>query len=76
MGDYGKLKNEQRFDSVSKRVSTNLHDKLRKCVDNLDICMTPVDGDIEFVKFVLSNACNISDKIRLSVNLNQNRQSY
>lgn len=57
---------EERFDSVSKRVSTNLHDKLRKCVDNWDICTTPVDGVIEFVKlvknkgyriFVLSNAC-------------------
>ena len=67
MGDYGELKNAERFDGVSKRVPEYLHDKLRKVVDNWDICMSPVDGAKEFCKlakekgykvYVLSNACN------------------
>ncbi len=67
MGDYGELKNAERFDGVSKRVPEYLHDKLRECVDNWDICMSPVDGAHEFCKlakekgykvYVLSNACN------------------
>lgn len=67
MGDYGELKNAERFDGVSKRVPEHLHDKLRECVDNWDICMSPVDGAHEFCKlakekgykvYVLSNACN------------------
>jgi len=67
MGDYGELKNAERFDGVSKRVPEYLHDKLREVVDNWDICMSPVDGAHEFCKlakekgykvYVLSNACN------------------
>lgn len=67
MGDYGTLKNAERFDGVSKRVPEYLHDKLRECVDNWDICMTPVEGAQEFCRlvkdkgykvYVLSNACN------------------
>lgn len=67
MGDYGTIKNAERFDGVSKRVPTHLHDKLRACVADWDICMKPVNKAQEFCKtvrdkgynvYVLSNACN------------------
>ena len=67
MGDYGTITNAERFDLISKRVPEHLHDKLRECVDNWDICMKPIEGAQEFCKnirdkgynvYVLSNACN------------------
>ncbi len=67
MGDLGVLTNAERFDGVSKRVPEHLHSKLRECVDNWDICMTPVENAREFCKtakskgykmYVLSNACS------------------
>lgn len=67
MGDYGTITNAERFELISKRVPPHLHDKLRECVDNWDICMKPIAGAQEFCKsvrdkgynvYVLSNACN------------------
>ena len=67
MGDYGTIKNAERFAGVSKRVPVHLHKKLKECVDNWDICMKPIAGAQEFCRevrdkgynvYVLSNACN------------------
>ncbi len=66
-GDLGEIKNEERYDGVSKRVPKRLHDRLKQCVDGWTVCMTPIKGAKEFVQYVkdqgykiyvLSNACN------------------
>lgn len=65
-GDLGHITNTERFVGVSKRVPEKMHGKLKECVENWDICMTPVRGAQEFCKwakeagyqlYVLSNAC-------------------
>lgn len=52
MGDRGDITNAERFDLVKKRVPEKLHDKLRKCVENWDVCMLPVKGAGEFMAYV------------------------
>lgn len=65
MGDRGDITNAERYNLVKKRVPEKLHDKLRKCVEDWDVCMVPVEGAIEFMAYakekgygmyVLSNA--------------------
>lgn len=67
MGDEGKITNGQRFELVKGRVPERLHQKLKLCVENWDMCMKPVEGAVEFVNkvkeegygiYILSNACN------------------
>ena len=67
MGDEGKITNDGRYDLVKKRVPERLHCTLKLVVENWDMCMEPVEGALEFYKFVkekeyrtfvLSNACN------------------
>ena len=67
MGDEGKITNGQRFELVKERVPERLHRTLKLVVENWDMCMEPVEGALEFYKFVkekeyhtfvLSNACN------------------
>ena len=52
MGDRGDITNAERFDLVKKRVPEKLHEKLRKCVENWDMCMLPVKGAGEFMAYV------------------------
>ena len=65
MGDRGDITNAERYNLVKKRVPENLHDKLKKCVENWDVCMVSVEGAGEFMAYakqkgyglyVLSNA--------------------
>lgn len=67
LGDLGTITNAERFAGVSRHVPKYLHGKLKECVDNWDICMTPVRGAQEFCEaakskgygiYVLSNACS------------------
>lgn len=67
MGDYGQITNSERYDRIKERIPQFLHNKLKECVDNWDICMVPIEGAQEFcgkVKeqgykiYVLSNACS------------------
>lgn len=67
MGDEGKITNGQRFEMVKERVPERLHRTLKLVVENWDMCMEPVEGALEFYRFVkekeyhtfvLSNACN------------------
>lgn len=67
-GDLGIITNEQRYDGVSKRVPDRLHEGLKICVEQWDVCMIPVDGAGEFCRYVrekgygiyvLSNACSL-----------------
>ena len=52
-GDFGIIKNSERFDGVSQRVPSRLHPALRECVENWDICMVPVEGAVDFCRFPL-----------------------
>ena len=67
-GDLGLINNSQRYDGVSRRVPERLHKGLKRCVEEWDICMVPVDGAKEFCgyirqrgygMYVLSNACSM-----------------
>lgn len=67
-GDLGYIKDAERFQEVSKRVPERLHEALKKCVLEWDMCMHPVPGAKDFCEeakreglrlYVLSNA---SDK--------------
>ena len=67
MGDLGEITNAERYDRVKERVPEHLHSKLKKCVEEWDVCMIPVEGAIEFCNkvredgygvYVLSNACS------------------
>ena len=51
-GDLGYITNEQRYDGVSRRVPPRLHERLRACVEGWDFCMVPLDGAVEFCRFV------------------------
>lgn len=65
-GDLGIITNAERFAGVSKRVPERLHDLLRRCIAEWDICMLPIPGAKEFCDYIkekgygvyiLSNAC-------------------
>ena len=67
MADEGKITNGQRYELVKERVPERLHRALKLVVENWPICMEPVDGALDFYKYVkekgyntyvLSNACN------------------
>lgn len=64
-GDLGILTDKERFYAVRRRVPEELHEGLRSCVLEWDMCMQPVPGAREFCDFakeqgqriyVLSNA--------------------
>lgn len=64
-GDLGQLTDEERFYGVSKRVPERLHEELRRCTIEWDMCMPPVPQAREFCGYlkkrgfgiyVLSNA--------------------
>lgn len=64
-GDLGELTDAERFDGVSKRVPERLHEELRRCTVEWDMCMQPVPQAREFCDYlkrrefgiyVLSNA--------------------
>ena len=68
LGDKGDIKDKDRFDLVKVRVPEEYHEALKKCSDQWDICMNPLEGAREFcdyVKdhgykiFVLSNASDL-----------------
>ena len=67
-GDLGIITNSERYDGVSRRVPERLHHGLKRCVEEWDICMIPVEGAKDFCRFVrergygmyvLSNACSM-----------------
>lgn len=64
-GDLGHITDEERFNGVSKRVPERLHEELRRCTVEWDMCMYPVPQAREFCSYlkkrgfgiyVLSNA--------------------
>ena len=68
MADKGEIKDKDKFDLVKSRVPEKYHEALRKCVDEWDICMKPLDGAKEFCEqvkksgygiYILSNASDL-----------------
>ncbi len=52
MGDRGEITNAERYELVKKRVPEKLHEKLKMCVEQWDICMVKVEGAEEFIRYV------------------------
>ena len=59
LGDKGEIKDKDRFGLVKVRVPERYHEALRKCADNWDICMNPLDGAREFCEWVRDNGYGI-----------------
>lgn len=64
-GDLGQMNNEVRYETIKTRIPKRLHQALKACVYQWQICMTPLAGAGEFVAYmkekgfkiyVLSNA--------------------
>ena len=59
LGDRGDFSDEDRFGLVKVRVPEKYHEALKKCADNWDICMDPLDGAREFCELVKSKGYGI-----------------
>lgn len=58
-GDLGYLTDEERFYGVRKRVPQKLHEGLKRCTAEWDMCMQPVPGAREFCAHVKSRGGRI-----------------
>lgn len=58
-GDLGHLTDEERFFGVSRRVPERLHEGLKRCTVEWDMCMQPVSGAREFCDYVKQKGGNI-----------------
>lgn len=59
MGDRGEISDGDRYGLVKPRVPEKYQEALKKCAENWDICMTPVDGALDFCGYVKSKGCGI-----------------
>ena len=58
-GDLGELTDEERFNGVSKRVPERLHEELRRCTVEWDMCMHPVKQAREFCDYLKKSGFGI-----------------
>ena len=58
-GDLGELSDEERFNGVSKRVPERLHEELRRCTVEWDMCMHPVKQAREFCDYLKKSGFGI-----------------
>lgn len=58
-GDLGELSDEERFNGVSKRVPERLHEELRRCTVEWDMCMYPVKQAREFCDYLKKSGFGI-----------------
>lgn len=58
-GDLGELTDEERFNGVSKRVPERLHEELRRCTVEWDMCMYPVKQAREFCDYLKKSGFGI-----------------
>lgn len=59
LGDRGDFSDKDRFGLVKVRVPEKYHEALKKCADNWDICMEPLNGAREFCELVKSKGYGI-----------------
>lgn len=50
--DLGNITENEAYESIKQRVPEEFHKDLRKCIDEWDICMVPVEGAKDFCGFV------------------------
>ena len=55
----GDIKDKDRFDLVKVRVPEKYHESLKKCADNWDVCMNPLEGAREFCEYVKDHGYGI-----------------
>ncbi|GFI25194.1 alpha-D-glucose 1-phosphate phosphatase YihX [Lachnospiraceae bacterium] len=64
-GDLGTMTQEEKYESIKKRIPEEMHTSLRRCVYEWSVCMKPISGAFSFCEyakkkgyrlFVLSNA--------------------
>ncbi|MBQ3498103.1 MAG: HAD family phosphatase [Clostridia bacterium] len=56
--DLGNISIDEAFESIKQRVPEEYHTDLRKCIDEWDVCMVPVEGAKEFCDYVKANGYN------------------
>lgn len=54
-GDLGNITNDERYESVRRRISSQMHPALKRCVYEWSICMKPVFGAREFCGWAKDN---------------------
>jgi putative hydrolase of the HAD superfamily len=57
--DLGNISVDEAFESIKQRVPEEYHTDLRKCIDEWDVCMVPVDGAKDFCDFVKSKGFGV-----------------
>ncbi len=50
--DLGNISIDEAYESIKQRVPEAYHADLRKCTDEWDVCMVPVEGAKEFCRYV------------------------
>lgn len=58
-GDEGRIKDCELYDLVKQHVPQEYWTALKKCCDQWDICMQPIDGAKEFCEYVKSHGYHI-----------------
>ena len=54
--DLGLISVDELYEGVRQRVPEKFHAELKKCCKKWDVCMVPLDGAKEFLKFLYSDA--------------------
>ncbi len=57
--DLGNISVDEAYESIKQRVPEEYHADLRKCTDEWDVCMVPVEGAKEFCDYVKANRYNV-----------------
>ena len=57
--DLGNISIGEAFESIKQRVPEEYHTDLRKCIDEWDVCMVPVEGAKDFCEAVKSNGFGV-----------------
>lgn len=57
--DLGLISDDDMFRCVKERVPEKYHTALKNCIENWDICMSPIEGAREFCDYIKTNGYGI-----------------
>ena len=57
--DLGNISIDEAFENIKQRIHEEYHSDLRKCIDEWDVCMVPVEGAKDFCEFVKSKGFGV-----------------